>query len=369
MRTLSDRERRDWLRLARTQNVGPVTFATLIARFGSASAALDAVPKLARRGGRPDLHLPSVSGAEQEMEALMNLGGRFIASCEPDFPPGLAALNPPPPILAVLGKPALLSREMVAIVGARNASALGRKFAATLAAELGAAGLMIASGMARGIDAAAHEATLAVGTCAVVAGGIDVVYPAENAALYERLREEGAIVSEMPLGESPQSRHFPRRNRIISGLSRGVIVVEAAENSGSLITANYALEQGREVFAVPGSPLDPRARGCNRLIREGATLIESATDVLNVLNPILGRVFQETGPEPDDIDEPDPDFSNNESEHLRSKLLELLAPSPVEVDELIRQARAPAGAVAMALLELELAGLVRRHAGNRVSLA
>jgi DNA processing protein len=368
MSILSERERRDWLRLARTQNVGPVTFATLIARFGSASAALDAVPKLARRGGRPDLHLPSIFETEQEIEALMKLGGRFIASCEPDFPPGLAALNPPPPILAVLGNRALLSREMVAIVGARNASALGRKFAAMLAIELGAAGLIVASGMARGIDAAAHEATLGTGTCAVVAGGIDVIYPAENAALYERLREEGVIVSEMPFGESPQARHFPRRNRIISGLSRGVVVVEAAENSGSLITANYALEHGREVFAVPGSPLDPRARGCNRLIREGATLIESATDVLNVLDPILGGVFREVGPEPCG-DEPDPDFSSNENEHLCSRLLELLGPSPVEVDELIRQARMPAGAVALALLELELAGIARRHAGNRASLA
>jgi len=359
----------DLLRLARTPNVGPVTFATLIARFGSAAGALDAVPRLARRGGTTDFRLPSVSEAEQEIEALTNLGGRFVASGEPEFPPGLAALNPPPPILAVLGNPALLASEMVAIVGARNASALGRKYAAMLAGELGAAGLVIASGMARGIDTAAHEAALATGTCAVVAGGIDVVYPAENAALYERLRAEGVIISEMPLGESPQARHFPRRNRIISGISRGVIVVEAAESSGSLITANYALEQGREVFAVPGSPLDPRARGCNRLIREGATLIESAADVVTVLRPILGHAFQEPGPEMHGIQASDADASNTELDQLRAKLLELLAPSPVAIDELIRQTGAQASAVATVLLDLELAGLAQRCLGNRVSLA
>lgn len=369
MNVLSHHERRDWLRLARTPNVGPVTFATLIARFGSASAALDAVPSLARRGGGADFHLPSPSEAEQEIEALMKLGGQFIAACEPEFPRGLAALEPPPPILAVIGKVALLSSEMVAIVGARNASALGRKFAASLAGELGGAGLTITSGMARGIDTAAHQAALATGTCAVVAGGIDVIYPPENATLYERLRAEGTIVSEMPLGESPQARHFPRRNRIISGLSRGIIVVEAAENSGSLITASYAVEQGREVFAVPGSPLDPRARGSNRLIREGATLIESAGDVLDVLCPILGGVFREPEPMPCNMDGPSDNFCNRDSDRLCSRLLDLLAPSPIEIDELIRQAPAPAGAVAMALLELELAGLVRRHAGNRASLA
>jgi DNA processing protein len=369
MSALSERERRDWLRLARTQNIGPVTFATLIARFGSASVALDAVPKLARQGGAREFTLSSISDADREMEALSEVDGRFIASCEPGFPPGLAALNPPPPILAVVGKGALLAKEMVAIVGARNASALGRKFAAMLASELGAAGLVIASGMARGIDTAAHEAAFTTGTCAVVAGGIDVIYPAENAALYERLRTEGVIISEMPFGESPQARHFPRRNRIISGLSRGVIVVEAAENSGSLITANYALEQGREVFAVPGSPLDPRARGCNRLIRDGATLIESAADVVSVLRPILGGAFREPGPEAYGKQTAGADCANSKIDQLRSKLLELLAPSPVAIDDLIRQTGAPPGTVATALLELELAGLARRHPGNRVSLA
>lgn len=364
---LSDREKRDWLRLARTQNVGPVTFATLIARFGSPVAALEAVPKLAQRGGATSFKLPSPADADRELEMLAELGGKFIASCEEEFPVGLAALDPPPPIIAVLGQAALLSRDMIAIVGARNASALGRKFAATLATALGKAGLVIASGMARGIDAAAHEAAMPTGTCAVLAGGVDVVYPPENDRLYERLRTEGAIISEMPMGESPLARHFPRRNRIISGLSRGVVIVEAAEGSGSLITANYALEQGREVFAVPGSPLDPRARGTNRLIREGATLTEAADDILSVLSPTLGDGFREPDshlPRQEVLDISDP-----EVEHVRRTLSELLSPSPTDVDELVRQCHAPAAIVICALLELELAGRACRHPGNRVSLS
>jgi len=292
-KNLNDNERRAWLRLARTQNVGPVTFAALLRRFGSASAALSEVPRLAQRGGGKDMRIPSEADARQELESLHKIGGRIIASCEPDFPRGLAAVDPPPPIISVLGHAAILAREMVAIVGARNASALGRKFANKLAIDLSAAKLVVVSGLARGIDTAAHEGSLEGGTCAVVAGGIDVVYPPENQSLYDRIRNEGAIVSEMPLGQPPQARHFPRRNRIISGLARGVVIVEAAEGSGSLITANYALEQNREVFAVPGSPLDPRAKGTNRLIREGAMLTESADDVLNNLRPILGREFSE----------------------------------------------------------------------------
>ncbi|MGH6870508.1 MAG: DNA-processing protein DprA, partial [Rhizomicrobium sp.] len=268
---MTDSERRAWLRLARTPNVGPVTFSQLIARFGTASAALDALPGLARRGGG-DARPASDADARRELDATAKLGGRMIASCEEEFPQGLAGLDAPPPLIHVLGHITLLKREMVAIVGARNASALGRKLAERIAADLGAAGLAIASGLARGIDAAAHEGSLPTGTCAVLAGGLDIIYPPENAALYERIRSEGAIVAEMPPGQAPQARHFPRRNRIISGLSRGVVIVEAAEGSGSLITANYALEQGREIFAVPGSPLYPRAKGTNRLIREGATL-------------------------------------------------------------------------------------------------
>ena len=300
---LSDQQRRAWLRLARTENVGPVTFRNLIARFGSATAALEELPRLAQRGGSKNFVLPPEEESLRELEALAKLGGRLIAACEAGFPPGLKALEAPPPVLSVLGHPHLLQKEMVAIVGARNASALARKFADILARELGFAGLVVVSGLARGIDAAAHEAALAVGTVAVVAGGVDIIYPPENEKLYGAIKTQGVILSEMRLGEAPQARHFPRRNRIISGLARGVVVVEAAEKSGSLITANYALEQGREIFAVPGSPLDPRARGANRLIREGATLTESAEDILSVLSPMLGRGFCE----PDSLSPTPPD--------------------------------------------------------------
>jgi DNA processing protein len=257
---------------------------------------------------------------------------------------------------------------MVAIVGARNASALGRKLATTIATELSQAGLVIASGLARGIDAAAHEGPLINGTVAVVAGGVDNIYPPENAALYERIRTQGCIVSEMPLGQTPQARHFPRRNRIISGLSRGIVIVEASEGSGSLITANYALEQGREIFAVPGSPLDPRAKGTNRLIREGATLNESAADVLAGLRPILGGDFAE--PERSTPKGPiDAAAAEAEADRVREVVEEALGPAPVDIDELVRLSKSPASAVLAVLLELELAGRIARHSGNRVSWA
>src|SRR6202000_1243253 len=258
------------------------------------------LPRLSRRGGGKNFVLPPGSDAARELEKLEKRGGRLIAACEPDFPPGLAALEPPPPLISVIGNAHLLQKNMVAVGGTRNASALARKFAQILSRDLGEAGLVIASGLARGIDSAAHETALGHGTVAVVAGGVDIIYPPENEALYRAIARQGAIISEMRLGEAPQARHSPRRNRLISGLSRGVVVVEAAERSGSLITANYALEQGREIFAVPGSPLDPRAKGANRLIREGATLIESASDVLAVLTPILRRTFHapEAAPSP-----------------------------------------------------------------------
>jgi DNA processing protein len=364
--TLSDSERRAWLRLARTQNVGPVTFAQLVGAFGSASTALKEVPRMVKRGGGDDLRIPSEDDAARELAALARIGGRMIASCESEFPHGLAAVEPPPPLLSVVGHATLLQREMVAVVGARNASALGRKFANTIARDLSNAGLVVASGLARGIDAAAHEGALGGGTVAVVAGGVDVVYPPENAALHERVRAEGCIVSEMGLGVQPQARHFPRRNRIISGLSRGVVIVEASEGSGSLITANFALEQGREIFAVPGSPLDPRAKGTNRLIREGATLTESAEDVLAVLRPILGGHFHEpasTGGAGGGA------AAQSESDQIRAQVEEALGPAPVEVDELVRICRASPQAVMIILLELELAGRITRHPGNRVSWA
>ena len=365
---LSEAQRRAWLRLARTPNVGPVTFAQLIARFGTAEAALDAVPRLVQRGGGGKAPLPSKDEIERELDTLAKLGGRLLASCEAEFPPGLAAADPAPPVISTLGHISLLQRETIAIVGARNASALGRRLAASLAKDLSEAGLAVASGLARGIDTAAHEGALAGGTIAVVAGGVDNIYPPENAALYERIRVEGCIISEMPLGRSPQARHFPRRNRIISGLSRGVVIVEAAEGSGSLITANYALEQGREIFAVPGSPLDPRAKGTNRLIRDGATLTESAQDVLAVLRPILGRDFSEPGgSEP--RSPPDSVATEAEADRIRAQVEEALGPAPVDVDELVRQCGSTVSAVLAVLLELELAGRLARHSGNRVSWA
>jgi DNA processing protein len=365
---LSLTQRRAWLRLARTPNVGPVTFAQLIARFGTADAALDALPRLVQRGGGDKARIPSKDEIDRELDALMKIGGRLLASCEPEFPRGLAAADPAPPVISVLGHVTLLQRETIAIVGARNASALGRRLAAALAKDLSESELVVASGLARGIDAAAHEGALANGTVAVVAGGVDNIYPPENAALYQRIRSEGCIISEMPLGRTPQARHFPRRNRIISGLSRGVVIVEAAEGSGSLITANYALEQGREIFAVPGSPLDPRSKGTNRLIREGATLIESAQDVLAVLRPILGRDFAEPeGSAPQGRSEPE--TTDAEADRIRARVEEALGPAPVEVDELVRQCDSTVSAVLAVLLELELAGRLARHSGNRVSWA
>jgi len=366
-RTLSDGERLAWLRLARTENVGAATFAMLTSRFPTIAAAIDAAPRLARRGGGEVLRVPSEADARREHDALAALGGRFIAATELEFPAGLAALDPPPPLLAVLGHAEMLRRDAVAIVGARNASALGMKLAKQIAFDLGAANLLVASGMARGIDSAAHEGALKTGTVAVLAGGVDVVYPPENQALYESIRREGAVISEMPLGAAPQARHFPRRNRLISGLARGVVVIEAAHGSGSLITANYALEQGREVFAVPGSPLDPRAKGANRLIRDGATLTESASDVISVLAPILGHAFHEPAPTTPTSAPADIAGLEQEADRVRALVEEKMGPAPVDVDELIRQCGAAAPAILTVLLELELAGRIERHPGNRVS--
>lgn len=365
-RALSEQERVRWLQLARTPNVGPVTFTQLLARFGSAQAAIAEVPRLARRGGGQPPKVPDEDILWREVEALSKHGGRFIAACEPEFPRGLAALDAPPPLISVLGHVHLLQREMIAIVGARNASALGRKLASNLARTLAEAGLVVVSGMARGIDTAAHEGALEGGTIAVVAGGVDIIYPPENQRLYETLTEQGAVVSEMALGEAPQARHFPRRNRLVSGMARGVVVVEAAEGSGSLITARLALEQNREVFAVPGSPLDPRAKGTNHLLRDGATLTETADDILAVLRPILGAGFDEPGREPPATASI---VSEAELDRVRTSIEEALGPAPVPVDELIRISRTSPQAVLAVLLELELAGKLTRHPGNEVSWA
>ncbi|MDF2764885.1 MAG: dprA [Rhodospirillales bacterium] len=366
-RELSATERLDWLRLIRSENVGPVTFRHLLRRFGSAAAALAALPDLAKRGGRAQpLKVHPRAAAEREIAELERLGGRMIGFIEPDFPAPLAAIDDSPPLLTVLGQAQVLTRPTVAIVGARNASANGRLLAGRIAREIGAAGYSIASGLARGIDSAAHEAALETGTVAVVAGGIDVIYPPENEALYRAIAERGAVVAEMAVGTVPQARHFPRRNRLISGLSLGVVVVEAALRSGSLITARFALEQGREVFAVPGSPLDPRSAGANGLIRDGALLVESAADVIAALSaqkpPLSAR---------DELKfsaAPAADPGEREVAAARPVLLELLSPEPVAVDELLRACPFSPAAVQTALLELELAGRLARHPGNRVSL-
>ena len=281
---LTDADRIDWLRLIRTPSVGPRLFIDLIDRFGSPAAAIDALPDIARRAkGKRRLAAPPVPDIEAELNRLYAVGGCLIAMCEPDYPTPLAAIADPPPVLIIRGDIDLLHRPMVAMVGARNASSNGKRFAEEIAADLGAAGYIVVSGLARGIDGAAHRGALQTGTVAAVAGGIDVVYPPEHGGLQTQIAESGAVVSEQPVGTQPTARHFPARNRLISGLASGVLVVEAAKKSGSLITARLALEQGREVFAVPGSPRDPRCRGSNDLIRQGAVLTESADDVVDVL--------------------------------------------------------------------------------------
>ena len=365
-RTLDDRERLAWLRLIRSENIGPITFRQLLDRFETAQRALTALPDLAAKAGRrKTLRVYPQADAEAELTALQGFGGRLLACCEADFPPALAALDDAPPVLQCLGQASLGPRPAVAIVGARNASANGRRLAETLARDLAEAGLLVASGMARGIDSAAHRGAGA--TAAVLAGGVDVIYPPENDGLYGEIREAGLILAEMPFGPRPQARHFPRRNRIISGMSLATIVVEAAPRSGSLITARYALDQGREVMAVPGSPLDPRARGCNALIRQGATLIESADDVLEVIKPLLGGTRLDL-PAAEDTAQPPNELSESDIKIARGGVIELLGATPVTVDELIRRCQVSPAAATMALLELELAGRLERLPGNRVVL-
>lgn len=362
---MADPGRIAWLRLARCEGVGPVTFRDLLRRFGTAQRALDALPDLARNGGRrTPLKLCPEADAARELDAALRLGARLLVWTDPAFPPLLAAADPAPPLLYVLGDPAILAREAVAIVGARNASAGGRKLAEDIAGGLGARGLAVVSGLARGIDTAAHAGSVATGTIAVLAGGVDVVYPPENAKLHARIAAEGAVVSEMPPGFAPLASHFPRRNRIISGLARGVVVVEAAIGSGSLITARYALEQNREVFAVPGSPLDPRSRGTNDLIRQGATLTESAADVLAGLGARPYRGFAE----PEAPAAPHGPDSEADLAAARMTILGLLGPTPVEIDELTRRSGLSSGAVLTVLLELELAGRLHRSPGQHVAL-
>ncbi len=307
--------------------------------------------------------LPSLDEIDREISSTTKCGGTIIACGEPDFPPALAALDAPPPLITALGNIKFLQRDIVAVVGARNASALGQRFARELAHDLGAAGMIVASGLARGIDTAAHKGSLQSGTIAVMAGGIDVVYPPENQALHKEIAERGVIVTEMPFGLQPTAQHFPRRNRIISGLSRGVVVVEATLNSGSLITARLAGEQGRDVFAVPGSPLDPRAKGTNGLLRQGAILTESAEDVLASLRPHqLSPLHEKPRTLP-------ASSAPQNTDALQNEILRRLGPAPVEIDELVRLLGASPADMSAALLDLEFAGSLTRHPGQKVSLA
>lgn len=351
------------LTLARTPRVGPVTYKGLVARFGSPAKALEAMPDLAQRaGGKPPVP-PGRASVEAELKEIEKGGCRLLVLGNADYPSQLAVLADAPSVLTLRGSAELLKGPAVAMVGARNASTIGRKLASTLAADLGKEGIVISSGLARGIDTAAHEGSLNSGTIAVVAGGINRIYPKENDALYWEIAERGSILSEMPWHAQPTAHLFPRRNRIVAGLALGVIVVEAAKKSGSLITAKLAGEQGRHVFAVPGNPLDPRASGGNHLIREGATLIRSAEDVLEGIGPMIGGVHVPSTPFRDAPMHAEPD------EAARRAILCALSSVPVHADEVMRSAQIAGDVFAAAVVELELAGRIERHAGGRLALS
>ena len=361
---LSFVERRDWLRLSRTYTVGPVAFRDLLRRYKTPSKALEALPHIIRK---KTVTVPTLDQVEAEMAASEERGVRIIAACEPDYPLYLRAVDPVPPIISVLGNTQILHRPCVGVIGSRNASALGLKFAASIAKELGEAGYTVVSGLARGIDASAHTASLSTGTAAVLGGGIDHIYPRQNTDLYHEICRQGALVSESPLGYRATARDFPRRNRIISGLCLGIVVIEAAERSGTLITARYALEQNREVMAAPGSPLDPRTKGCNRLIRQGAALIENAEDVLNILREVTPPYVME----PDHLyNSPDFDFeaAQTDIEKAVPKIIELLSTTPAPRDDLIRASGLPTSIVNAALLEMELNSDVLVEPDGRVAI-
>jgi DNA processing protein len=361
---LTEAERIDRLRLIRSDNVGPRTFGMLLQQFGSARAGLQRLQELARRGGATtQMRICSEDKARAELDAGREFGIQLLAPEEAFYPPHLATLDDAPPLLGVLGSLETLLRPMIAIVGSRNASAAGLKFASQLARELGEAGLVVVSGLARGIDQSAHRASIRSGTVAALAGGHDRIYPPEHEELVTEIVGTGAAISEMPLGHEPRARDFPRRNRLISGCALGVVVIEAAHRSGSLITARMAGDQGREVFAVPGSPLDPRSAGTNDLIKQGATLVTDASDVIRALEPIMARPLRLPLDEPEgETPQPDPQADD------RTRIVSLLGPSPVLVDDLIRMANASPMMVRTVLLELELAGRLEWPGGGLVSL-
>jgi DNA processing protein len=369
---LTDRQRIAWLRLIRSDNVGPATFRDLINHFGTAEAALDALPELSRRGGSArSIRIASVDDAEREIETARRFGAQFIGIGEPDYPPALRQIDGAPPLLAAKGDLSVATLPAVGIVGSRNASISGAKFAAMMAREIGNGGYGIVSGLARGIDAAAHRASLETGTIAAMAGGLDQPYPPENIDLLRAICDgRGLAVSEMPFGWEPRARDFPRRNRLIAGIALGVVVIEAAARSGSLITARLAGEFGRLVFAVPGSPLDPRCEGTNGLLKDGATVTTRALDVLQALAPIsqLDLFSQPEADEPED-DGAERMLAPPPNDDQRSTIVQALGPTPVEIDDIIRHTGFAASTVYLVLLELDLAGRLDRHAGGFVSLA
>ena len=368
---LTDRQRIAWLRLIRSDNVGPVTFRELINHCGSAENALAMLPELSARGGASRaIRIATIEEAERELERAARHGARFIGIGEPDYPPALRQIEGAPPLIAAKGDLSAATRPSVGIVGSRNASISGSKFAAMIARDAGRAGYTVTSGLARGIDTAAHRASLDTGTIAVLAGGLDQPYPPENVPLLEEITSgAGLAVSEMPFGWEPRARDFPRRNRLIAGISLGVVVVEAAERSGSLITARLAGDFGRLVFAVPGSPLDPRCQGTNSLLKQGATVTTSSADVLEALAPLAQLDFF-SGPSAEEPDSGDgSDMLPPPDDDARATIAAALGPTPVEIDDIIRHTGLPAASVYLVLLELDLAGRLHRHPGGMVSLA
>jgi DNA processing protein len=366
----TEAEKLDWLRLSRTDHIGPITFYKLLEIYGSASEALNALPELAKKGGRKKpLVAPNIKDVEQEYNALLKLGGDMVCAGEDAYPLSLANIDDAPPIISYIGDIKHAHCPCLGIVGARNASLNGRKFTHTLAQELGQAGQVIASGLARGIDTAAHEGALATGTIAVVAGGIDVVYPRENQKLYENICAQGLVIAESPLGTEPAARLFPKRNRIVSGLSTGVVVIEASIKSGSLITARMATEQGRDVYAIPGYPGDPRAAGPNKLIQDGATLITNAQDILqNLENFTANTLFDSTPQATPDLTLVGSPSDESDTANIQELLTQQLSHMPIGVDELARSCHLSTPMMQMALLEMELAGRLQRLPGNRIVL-
>jgi DNA processing protein len=362
---LSDEQRLNWLQLIRSDNVGPATFRDLINHFRTAAAALEAVPELVSRGGATGkIRIASREQCEREIDQAAKIGGQFIGMGEANYPPALRSVDYPPPLICVRGACEVLMRKAIGIVGSRNASVTGMRLSARFASELGRADFAIVSGLARGIDASAHKHSLSSGTIAVFAGGVDKIFPDENADLAREILDNGgAFVSEMPMGWSPRAKDFPRRNRLVAGIAQGLLVIEAARRSGSLISARLANEAGRTVYAIPGSPLDPRSEGANWLIKQGATLI---TDPQEIIDDLAGvgnsHITQWQEPDQDDYDRP------VEVGDIRQKIIRSLGPSPVEIDDIIRFSGATPGQIQLVLIELDLAGKLERHGGNRVSL-